>query len=48
MHTEYHTVNDEVEFVDFDHMTAMINLLAKAVVTIANGPLLQWNPGGKP
>jgi hypothetical protein len=48
MHTEYHTVNDEVEFVDFDHMTAMINLLAKAVVTIANGPRLEWNPGGKP
>jgi hypothetical protein len=48
MHTEYHTVNDEVEFVDFEHMTAMINLLAKAVVTIANGPQLQWNPGGKP
>jgi hypothetical protein len=48
MHAEYHTVNDEVEFVDFSHMTEMINLVAKAVVTIANGPPPQWNPGGKP
>jgi aminopeptidase-like protein len=48
LHGEYHTVNDEVEFVDFVHMTEMVNLVAKAVVTIANGPALQWNPGGKP
>ena len=31
MHAEYHTVNDEVELVDFEHMTAMVNLVAKAV-----------------
>ena len=48
MHAEYHTVNDEVEMVDFAHMTEMINLVAKSLVTIANGPALQWNEGGKP
>lgn len=48
LHGEYHTVNDEVEFVDFAHMSAMVNLVARSVLTIANGPRLQWNPGGKP
>ena len=48
MHNDYHTVRDEVGLVDFTHMTEMVNLLAKAVVTIANGPRLEWKPGGKP
>jgi peptidase M28-like protein len=48
LHAEYHTVNDEVELVDFSHMTEMVNLVAKAVRTIADGPRLEWNPGGKP
>jgi Zn-dependent M28 family amino/carboxypeptidase len=45
---EYHTVNDEVELVDFAHMTEMVNLIVRAARTIADGPRLQWNPGGKP
>jgi hypothetical protein len=48
LHAEYHTVNDEWELVDFAHMTEMVNLLARAVRIIADGPALQWNPGGKP
>ena len=48
MHTDYHTVNDEVERIDFAHMTQMIDLIANAVRTVANGPQLQWNPGGRP
>ena len=48
LHAEYHTVNDEVELVDFAHMTEMVNLTARAVRLIADGPRLQWNPGGKP
>jgi hypothetical protein len=48
LHTDYHTVNDEVERIDFEHMTDMVNLIARAVRTIADGPRLQWNPGGKP
>jgi hypothetical protein len=48
LHGEYHTVDDEWQLVDFDHMTAMVNLVAGAVRTIADGPRLQWNPGGKP
>ncbi|HZI26821.1 MAG TPA: M20/M25/M40 family metallo-hydrolase [Gemmatimonadaceae bacterium] len=48
MHEDYHTVNDEVEFIDFAHMTEMVNLVARAVRLVADGPRLQWNPGGKP
>jgi hypothetical protein len=47
-HKDYHTVNDEVEFIDFAHMTEMVNLIARAVRIVADGPRLQWNPGGKP
>jgi hypothetical protein len=48
LHGEYHTVNDEWELVDFAHMTDMVNLVARAARTIADGPRLQWNAGGKP
>lgn len=48
MHTDYHTVDDEVERIDFEHMTDMVNLIANAVRTLANGPRLQWKPGGRP
>jgi Zn-dependent M28 family amino/carboxypeptidase len=48
LHGEYHTVDDEVEHVDFDHMTTMVGLTADALRVIANGPRLTWNPGGRP
>jgi hypothetical protein len=46
MHEDYHTVDDEVERIDFVHMTQMIDVIANAVRTIANGPRVEWNPGG--
>jgi Zn-dependent M28 family amino/carboxypeptidase len=48
LHAEYHTVNDEVELVDFAHMAEMVNLVAKAIRVVADGPRLNWNEGGKP
>ena len=48
LHGEYHTVNDEWALVDVAHMSDMVNLVARAARTIADGPPLQWNPGGKP
>ena len=48
LHSEYHTVNDEVELVDFAHMTEMVNLVAKAIRVVADGPRLNWNEGGRP
>jgi hypothetical protein len=29
-------------------MTTMVGLTADALRVIANGPLLTWNPGGRP
>lgn len=48
LHEEYHSVADEWELVDFAHMTDVVNLTARAVRLIADGPRLEWNPGGKP
>ena len=48
MHKEYHTVDDEIELIDFPHMTEMVNLVARAARIVADGPRLEWNPGGKP
>lgn len=48
LHGEYHTVNDEVELVDFAHMTEMINLVARSVRVVADGKKLEWNEGGRP
>jgi Zn-dependent M28 family amino/carboxypeptidase len=48
LHKEYHTVKDEVGLVDFAHMTEMVNLVARSIRVIADGPAPQWNPGGKP
>jgi hypothetical protein len=48
LHEEYHTVNDEWELVDFAHMTEMVKVVARAARIVADGPRLEWNPGGKP
>jgi hypothetical protein len=48
MHTDYHQLTDEVQYVDFAHMAGVINIGAKAVDLLANGPAPTWHPGGKP
>ena len=48
LHTDYHTVNDEVESVDFAHMTAMIDAATRAVRVLADGQKPVWNPGMRP
>ncbi|HSA56942.1 MAG TPA: M28 family peptidase [Gemmatimonadaceae bacterium] len=48
MHREYHTPDDEVELVDFDHMAAVINVAAHAARLLADGPRPEWKPGGRP
>lgn len=48
LHKEYHTPDDEVELADFDHMSALINASARAARLIADGPTLEWKPGGRP
>jgi Peptidase family M28 len=48
LHREYHTPADEVGLVDFDHMAALINVAARAVRILADGPRVEWKEGGKP
>lgn len=48
LHHEYHTPKDEVALVDFDHVAALINVATRAVRLIADGPRLEWYPGGQP
>ena len=48
LHAEYHTVDDEVERVDYAHMTAMIDAATRAVRLLADGRRPAWNPGMRP
>ena len=48
LHQDYHSVDDEVERVDFAHMTAVIESAVRAVRMLADGPAPQWLPGGRP
>ena len=48
LHTDYHTVDDEVERVDFAHMTQVVEAAVRAVRLLADGPAPVWKPGGRP
>jgi hypothetical protein len=48
MHGDYHTVDDEVERIDFPHMARVIDAAVQAVRMLADGPAPRWSPGGQP
>ncbi|HEU5209118.1 MAG TPA: M20/M25/M40 family metallo-hydrolase [Longimicrobiales bacterium] len=48
MHTDYHRVSDEVEHIDFAHMTAVIEEAIRAVRILTDGPRPEWLPGMRP
>lgn len=48
MHSDYHRPSDEVERVDFDHMTRVIEAAVEAVRLLADGEKPEWHPGGRP
>jgi Iap family predicted aminopeptidase len=48
LHADYHTPDDEVERVDFAHMTSVIRSAVSATRLLADGPAPQWKPGGRP
>ena len=48
LHTDYHRVTDDVDKIDFDHMTAVIHSAAEAVRHLADGPKPAWHPGCDP
>jgi hypothetical protein len=44
MHAEYHTPDDEVERVDFEHMAALVDAAEAMVRELAAGPPPSWHP----
>jgi len=48
LHEDYHTVDDEVERIDFDHMARVVDAAVQAVRLLADGPAPRWSPGGQP
>lgn len=47
MHGDYHTPSDEVEAIDFEHMTALVDAAEEAVRFLADGPTPSWKEGGR-
>jgi hypothetical protein len=48
MHGDYHQPSDEVERIDFEHLTRVADLVAGAARVLADGPRPTWKPGGRP
>jgi Peptidase family M28 len=48
MHRDYHQPSDEVERIDFDHLTRAADLVTRAARVVADGPRPSWKPGGRP
>jgi Peptidase family M28 len=48
LHGDYHRPSDEVETIDFAHMTQVVEATARAVRLLADGPAPVWKPGGRP
>jgi Zn-dependent M28 family amino/carboxypeptidase len=49
MHTDYHTLKDDVTRVDFAHMTRLVDVAVRAARLLADSPTKpEWKPGGKP
>jgi len=49
MHTDYHTLKDDVSHVDFAHMTRLVDVAVRAARLLADSATKpEWKPGGKP
>ena len=48
LHKDYHQLSDDVDKIDFVHMTEVIRSGAHAARLLADGPAPQWVPGGSP
>jgi len=48
LHADHHKPSDDVNLIDFAHMTGVINAAVKAARILADGPAPQWKEGGRP
>ena len=48
LHPDYHSPDDEIERIDFEHLETVIDVATAAIRVLADGPAPEWNPGGQP
>jgi hypothetical protein len=48
LHADYHAPSDEVERIDFAHLTTVAESAARAVRSLADGPAPAWRAGANP
>jgi hypothetical protein len=48
LHRDYHTPADDVTHMDFEHVARVVGEAARAVRLLADGPVPQWKPNGRP
>lgn len=48
LHGDYHTPDDEVEGIDPEHMTALVEAALEMVRGLASGARPEWHEGGRP
>lgn len=49
LHADYHRPSDQVERIDFEHMTQVVGAAVRAVRLLADSDEVpRWNPGGRP
>lgn len=48
LHSDYHAVTDDIDRIDFAHVTAVIRAGAAAARILADGPAPVWKEGGRP
>jgi hypothetical protein len=48
LHPDYHRPSDEADRLDYEHMAAVTEATARAVIILANGDRAEWNEGGQP
>jgi Zn-dependent M28 family amino/carboxypeptidase len=48
LHTDYHAPTDQVDRIDWGHMTRVVQAAVDAARALADGPRPEWAPGGRP
>jgi hypothetical protein len=48
LHEDYHQPSDEVDRIDFAHLEQAADVIIRATRVLADGPLVNWRPGGRP
>jgi hypothetical protein len=47
LHPDYHQPSDELDLIDFEHMSAVVDAAVELVRILADGPITDWKEGGR-